>query len=70
VVREKRLPKFIARRTDRKELKGAKDNIIGGFPLRIDSNQKITNILPSSDSTNYYLQSPFDIAHTCYTPVR
>jgi zinc protease len=28
-----------------KELKAAKDNIIGGFPMRIDSNSKILDYL-------------------------
>jgi zinc protease len=28
-----------------KELKAAKDNIVGGFPLRIDSNKKIIDYL-------------------------
>lgn len=44
VVRET-LQKFIAGGPTAKELKAAKDNIIGGFPLRIDSNGKILDYL-------------------------
>lgn len=36
---------FIADGPTQKELDAAKDNIIGGFPLRIDSNQKIVEYL-------------------------
>lgn len=36
---------FIAKGPTAKELKGAKDNLIGGFPLRIDSNSKILDYL-------------------------
>jgi zinc protease len=44
VVRET-LDKFIRSGPNAKELKAAKDNIIGGFPLRIDSNGKILDYL-------------------------
>lgn len=44
VVRET-LNKFIQSGPTPKELKAAKDNIIGGFPLRIDSNGKILDYL-------------------------
>ena len=37
--------KFIAGGVTEKELKSAKDNIIGGFPMRIDSNAKILDYL-------------------------
>ncbi len=37
--------KFIANGVSEKELKAAKDNIIGGFPMRIDSNAKILDYL-------------------------
>jgi zinc protease len=37
--------KFIASGVTEKELKAAKDNIIGGFPMRIDSNAKILDYL-------------------------
>ena len=37
--------KFIANGPSAKELKAAKDNIIGGFPMRIDSNAKILDYL-------------------------
>lgn len=36
---------FIAKGPTEKELKAAKQNIIGGFPLRIDSNKKILDYL-------------------------
>src|SRR5574341_168408 len=36
---------FIAKGVTDKELKAAKDNLIGGFPLRIDSNKKILEYL-------------------------
>jgi zinc protease len=39
------LAKFIANGVTEKELKAAKDNIIGGFPMRIDSNAKILDYL-------------------------
>jgi zinc protease len=39
------LAEFIAKGPTDKELKAAKDNIIGGFPLRIDSNRKIHEYL-------------------------
>ncbi|MDH4215846.1 MAG: insulinase family protein [Gallionella sp.] len=39
------LAEFIAKGPTGKELKAAKDNIIGGFPLRIDSNRKILEYL-------------------------
>ena len=44
LVRET-LRKFIENGPTAKELKAAKDNIIGGFPLRIDSNGKILDYL-------------------------
>jgi zinc protease len=44
LVRET-LKKFIQDGPTAKELKAAKDNIIGGFPLRIDSNGKILDYL-------------------------
>ncbi len=37
--------KFIANGVTEKELKAAKDNITGGFPMRIDSNAKILDYL-------------------------
>jgi zinc protease len=37
--------KFIQNGVTEKELKAAKDNIIGGFPMRIDSNAKILDYL-------------------------
>ena len=37
--------KFITNGVTEKELKAAKDNIIGGFPMRIDSNAKILDYL-------------------------
>ena len=36
---------FVDKGVTEKELKAAKDNIIGGFPLRIDSNKKIIDYL-------------------------
>ncbi|HEX9180130.1 MAG TPA: pitrilysin family protein, partial [Burkholderiales bacterium] len=39
------LADFIANGPTEKELKAAKDNIVGGFPLRIDSNRKIHEYL-------------------------
>jgi len=39
------LDEFIAKGVTDKELKAAKDNIVGGFPLRIDSNKKIHEYL-------------------------
>jgi zinc protease len=39
------LRQFIASGPTEKELKAAKDNIIGGFPMRIDSNRKIHEYL-------------------------
>jgi zinc protease len=44
LVRET-LNKFIQSGPNAKQLKAAKDNIIGGFPLRIDSNGKILDYL-------------------------
>jgi len=41
----KTLADFIAKGPTAKELQAAKDNIIGGFPLRIDSNSKIIGYL-------------------------
>jgi len=41
----KTLADFIAKGPTKKELQAAKDNIIGGFPLRIDSNSKIIGYL-------------------------
>jgi len=39
------LNEFIAKGPTEKELKAAKQNIIGGFPMRIDSNKKILDYL-------------------------
>jgi len=39
------LQEFVDKGVTDKELKAAKDNIIGGFPLRIDSNKKILEYL-------------------------
>jgi zinc protease len=39
------LNNFIKKGVTEKELKAAKDNIIGGFPMRIDSNGKILDYL-------------------------
>jgi len=39
------LAEFIAKGPTEKELLAAKQNIIGGFPLRIDSNRKILDYL-------------------------
>jgi len=39
------LREFIAKGPTEKELKAAKQNIIGGFPMRIDSNKKILDYL-------------------------
>lgn len=39
------IAKFIQNGVTEKELKAAKDNIIGGFPMRIDSNAKILDYL-------------------------
>ena len=39
------LREFIAKGATEKELKAAKQNIIGGFPMRIDSNKKILEYL-------------------------
>lgn len=39
------LREFVDKGVTNKELKAAKDNIIGGFPLRIDSNKKILDYL-------------------------
>lgn len=36
---------FVSKGVTKKELKAAKDNIIGGFPMRIDSNKKILGYL-------------------------
>ncbi|MFA7240600.1 MAG: pitrilysin family protein [Sulfuricellaceae bacterium] len=44
VVRDT-LAKFVAEGPTEAELKQAKDNLIGGFPLRIDSNRKILDYL-------------------------
>jgi len=44
VVRDT-LEKFVAEGPTEAELKQAKDNLIGGFPLRIDSNHKILDYL-------------------------
>ena len=44
VVRQT-LDTFVAKGVTEKELQAAKDNIIGGFPLRIDSNRKILDYL-------------------------
>ncbi|MEE9331242.1 MAG: pitrilysin family protein [Methylophilaceae bacterium] len=37
--------KFVKKGVTKKELQAAKDNIIGGFPMRIDSNKKILGYL-------------------------
>lgn len=37
--------KFVSKGVTEKELQAAKDNIIGGFPMRIDSNKKILGYL-------------------------
>jgi zinc protease len=39
------LAEFVAKGPTEKELLGAKQNIVGGFPLRIDSNRKILDYL-------------------------
>ncbi len=39
------LAEFIAKGPTEKELVAAKQNIVGGFPLRIDSNRKILDYL-------------------------
>ncbi len=39
------LREFVDKGISEKELKAAKDNIVGGFPLRIDSNKKILDYL-------------------------
>ena len=39
------LKEFVANGPTEEELKAAKQNIIGGFPLRIDSNSKILGFL-------------------------
>ena len=44
MVRET-LRNFVEKGVTEKELHAAKDNIIGGFPLRIDSNKKILDYL-------------------------
>ena len=44
-ITQKVLADFIAEGPTEKELKAAKGNIIGGFPLRIDSNKKIIGYL-------------------------
>lgn len=44
-VVQKTLANFIRTGPSDKEMKAAKDNIIGGFPLRIDSNSKILSYL-------------------------
>lgn len=44
LVRET-LDKFVQNGVTEKELKAAKDNIIGGFPMRIDSNGKILDYI-------------------------
>ncbi len=36
---------FVNKGVTKKELKAAKDNLIGGFPMRIDSNKKILGYL-------------------------
>ena len=41
----KTLVEFVANGPTEKELQAAKQNIIGGFPLRIDSNRKILDYL-------------------------
>jgi zinc protease len=44
VVRET-LKKFVAQGPSERELKAAKQNLIGGFPLRVDSNKEILDYL-------------------------
>ncbi len=44
-IARKTLADFIAQGPTEKELQAAKQNIIGGFPLRIDSNRKILDYL-------------------------
>ncbi len=44
-IARKTLADFIAKGPTEKELRAAKQNIIGGFPLRIDSNRKILDYL-------------------------
>ncbi len=39
------LRQFVAKGVTQQELRAAKDNIVGGFPLRIDSNKKILDYL-------------------------
>ena len=47
--------KFIQEGPNRKELQAAKDNIIGGFPLRLDSNKKILSYISMMAFYNYPL---------------
>jgi zinc protease len=47
--------KFIQKGPSRKELQAAKDNIIGGFPLRLDSNKKILSYISMMAFYNYPL---------------
>ena len=42
---KKNLSDFVEKGPDKKELEAAKKHLTGGFPLRIDSNKKITNYL-------------------------
>jgi zinc protease len=44
-VAQDTLAKFVAEGPTQQELDAAKQNIIGGFPLRIDSNKKIQDYL-------------------------
>jgi len=44
-VVNKTIADFISKGITEKELQAAKDNIIGGFPMRIDSNKKILGYL-------------------------
>jgi zinc protease len=39
------LAKYVQNGPTEKELKAAKDNLIGGFPMRIDSNSKILDYI-------------------------
>ena len=62
LVRET-LAKFIAKGPSDKELIAAKQNIIGGFPLRIDSNRKIIDYLSIIGFYNLPLSYLDDFIH-------
>ena len=49
------ITKFINEGPTEKELKGAKDNLIGGFPMRLDSNKKILDYLTMMNFYDYPL---------------